>query len=131
MPVVDASLLVAATTDAGAEGIWAEEIVAAGNLVAPHLVLVETANILCRLEATGHLSKLEATAAHRDLLRLDLELVPYEPLAERVWELRANLTSYDAWHVALAEALDLPLATLDARMSRAPGPECEFPVPPG
>jgi len=131
MPIVDASLLVAATTDAGAEGIWAEEIVAAGNLVAPHLVLVETANILCRLEATGHLSKLEATAAHRDLLRLDLELVPYEPLAERVWELRANLTSYDAWHVALAEALDLPLATLDARMSRAPGPECEFPVPPG
>jgi len=131
MPVVDASLLVAATTDAGAEGIWAEEIVAAGNLVAPHLVLVETANILCRLEATGHLSKLEATAAHRDLLRLDLELVPYEPVAERVWELRANLTSYNASYVALAEALDLPLATLDARMSRAPGPECEFLVPPG
>ncbi|MCH7825278.1 MAG: type II toxin-antitoxin system VapC family toxin [Acidobacteria bacterium] len=131
MPVIDASLLVAATTDAGAEGIWAEEIVAAGNLVAPHLVLVETANILRRLEAAGHLTKLEATAAHRDVLRLDLELVPYEPVADRVWELRANLTSYDAWYVALAEALDLPLATLDARMSRAPGPECEFLVPTG
>ncbi len=131
MPVVDASLLVAATTDAGPEGIWAEEIVAAGNLVAPHRVLVETANILRRLEAAGHLTKLEATAAQRDLLRLDLELVPYEPVADRVWELRANLTSYDAWYVALAEALDLPLATLDARMSRAPGPECKFLVPAG
>ena len=43
----------------------------------------------------------------------------------------SNGSTYDAWYVALAEALDLPLATLDARMSRAPGPECEFLVPPG
>ena len=46
--------------------------------------------------------------------------------SERVWELRKNLTCYDAWHVALAEAFELPLATLDRRLATASGPRCEM-----
>ena len=59
-----------------------------------------------------------------------MELYPFAPVAHRVWELRANLTSYDAWYVALAEILDFPLETLDLKLSRAPGPRCDVIVPP-
>jgi predicted nucleic acid-binding protein len=128
--VVDASLLVAATSDAGAEGQWAEDVVLAGGLVAPHLALVEATNILRRFELEGRLGRKEAGAAARDLLLFDLELVPFAPFAERVWKLRANVTSYDAWYVAVAEQFDLPLATLDRRLARASGPRCRFLLPP-
>lgn len=127
--VVDASLLVAATSDAGAEGAWAEDVLRAGGLVAPPLALVEATNILRRLEMAGKLGRVEAGAALRDLLQFDLELVPYAPFAERVWELRVNVTSYDAWYVAVAEQLDLPLATLDRRLATASGPRCRFLLP--
>ena len=69
-------------------------------------------------------------APHRDLLLLDLELFPFAPFAERVWALRGNLTSYDAWYVALAEALDCPLVTLDRKLNGAAGPACEVVTPP-
>ncbi len=128
--VVDASILVAATSDVGAEGRWAEDVVRAGNLIAPHLALVEATNILRRLELQGRLDRTEAGAAARDLLLLDLELVPFTPFAERIWELRANVTSYDAWYVAVAEQFDLPLATLDRHLARATGPRCRFLLPP-
>ena len=127
--VVDASLLVAATTDAGPEGAWSELIVENGPVVAPHLALVEAANILRRLELAEQLSTLEATSAHQDLLQMEIEVFPYEPFADRVWELRRNLTAYDGWYVALAEALELPLATLDRRLADASGPRCRFLTP--
>ena len=127
--VVDASVLVAATTDAGADGSWAEGVVARGEVIAPHLVLVEATNILRRLERSRQLTRLEATAAQRDVLDLDIVLLPFEPFAERVWELRQNVSSYDAWYVAAAEAFGVPLATLDRRLSRASGPSCRFLLP--
>ena len=127
--VVDASLLVAATVDGGSEGLWAEEIVSRDGIVAPHLVLVEATNILRRLERTKELSPLEAAVAQRDLVRLGIELLPFEPFAERVWELRRNVTSYDAWYVAIAEAFDFPFATLDLRLARSAGPSCRFLTP--
>ena len=74
---------------------------------------------------------LEANTAHRDLLRLDIEQFPYEPFASRVWELRHHVSSYDAWYVALAEALGSEVATLDKRLCRASGPTCEFLTPGG
>ncbi len=129
MPVVDASVLVAATVDAGPEGTWAEEVLVQGTLLAPHLVLAEATNILRRLEQAKRLTRLEASAAQQDLLRLDIELFPFEPFAARIWELRSNITSYDAWYVAIAEALDHPMATLDQRLARASGPSCRFLVP--
>ena len=127
--VVDASVLVAATTDSGPEGAWAEEILSQGGIVAPHLVLVEATNILRRLERSREVSPLEASAARRDIVRLAIDLLPFEPFADRVWELRRNVTSYDAWYVAIAEAFDVPLATLDRRLARAPGPSCRFLTP--
>lgn len=128
--VVDASVLVAATADSGAEGVWAEGVVSDGNLVAPDLALVEATNILRRLEAAGRLGRIEAGAAARNLLQLDLAVVPFEPFAERIWELRHNLTSYDAWYVAAAEELDIPMATVDRRLAAATGPRCTFLLPP-
>ena len=127
--VVDASFLVALLVDSGPDGRWAESIVAGVAAFAPELVLVETANVLRRLERARQITSLEATSAHRDALRLDLGLFPYEPFAPRIWALRNNLTSYDAWYVALAEALDCPLATLDLQLSRASGPACEIITP--
>ena len=128
--VVDSSVLAESLVDAGSEGEWAEAALAADARAAPELALAEASNILRRLELAGDITRLEATSAHRDLVRLDLELFPYAPLAERIWELRNNLTCYDAWYVALAEALDCPLMTLDRRLSRASGPTCEIDVPP-
>ena len=122
--VVDASVLVA---DSGAEGAWAESMVAEGPLASPELALVEASNILRRLEQAGQLSSLEAASAHGDLLQFDMELFPF---ADRVWALRHNLTCYDAWYVALAEALNCPLLTLDRRLSRANGPTCNIVTPP-
>lgn len=82
------------------------------------------------MELSGGITRLESTYAHSDLLDLGIELYPFRPFAERVWELRSNLTAYDAWYVALAEVLDWPLLTLDRRLSRATGPRCEIIVPP-
>ena len=127
--VVDASLVVAAIVDSGNEGVWAERVLEEGGIVAPHLLLVEATNVLRRLERSRELTRLEANAAHRDLLRLDVELLPFEPFAERVWALRGGVTSYDAWYVAIAETLGLPFATLDRRLARATGPSCRFVTP--
>ena len=128
--VVDASVLVAARIDSQREGFWARSSLSRTPLATPELALAEATNILRRMELSGSISRLEATAAHRDLLRLKIKRYPFAPFAGRVWELRANLTVYDAWYVALAEALDWPLLTLDRRLSRASGPRCKVIVPP-
>ena len=128
--VVDASAVVAALVDAGPDGRWAGSELAADGLAAPHLMPVEAANILRRAVLAGDLSADVAALAHDDLVELRMDLFPYEPQAQRVWELRDNLTTYDAWYVALAEALDAPLVTLDRRIARAPGHGCEVRLPP-
>ena len=95
-------------------------------LVAPEIVLFEATTILGRLERHRHISRIEANGAMRDLLRRDIELLPFAPFADRVWELRRQMSGYDAWNVAVAEAFGLPLATLDRRLCRAPGVTCRF-----
>ena len=128
--VVDASLLVGSLTDAGKEGQWCRSALDRSELAAPELASAEATNLLRRMEQSGKIYRLESTSAHGDLLDLGIELYPFRPFARRVWELRANLTAYDAWYVALAEELDWPLLTLDRRLSRATGPRCEVVVPP-
>ena len=59
-------------------------------------------------------------------MQLEIELFPFEPFAERIWDLRRTVTSYDAWYVAVAEVLGFPLATLDERLIKANGPKCKF-----
>ena len=128
--VVDASVLVAARIDSQREGSWARSAISQAPLAVPEMALAEASNTLRRLELSGTVSQPQATAAQRDLLQLNLRFHRFAPFAGRVWELRPNLTAYDAWYVALAEALQWPLYTLDRRLSRAPGPRCEVIVPP-
>lgn len=129
MLVIDASAAVALLVDAGPDGTWAEQVLTREHLLAPHLMPVEVANILRRAAARGDISADAAALAHADLLALRVDLFPYEPFAARVWELRANVTAYDAWYVALAEALGAKLATLDVALCRASGPRCGFLTP--
>jgi predicted nucleic acid-binding protein len=124
--VIDASVFVAALTDEGGDGAWAESILAAGGLNAPQLVYAESANVLRRLEAARNISRADASAAFEDLMTLSVTLHPFDAFADRIWEMRHNLTSYDAWYVAVAESLSLPLATLDARLMRAKIAKCKF-----
>jgi predicted nucleic acid-binding protein len=87
----------------------------------PHLADVEVTQALRRYVREGALDDDAAETAIQDLRALDLERHSHEPLLERVWALRENVTAYDGVYVALAEALDAPLLTCDARLSRAPG----------
>lgn len=128
--VVDASVFIAALVDEGGDGLWARSTLDEGDLAAPELALVETIDVLRRMEQRQRLSRVQAASAHEELLGMDVETFPFAPFARRVWELRASLRSYDAWYVALAESLDCPLATLDMKLSRAHGPECQMVVPP-
>jgi predicted nucleic acid-binding protein len=127
--VVDSSVVIAAILDTGAKGAWSEGILKRGDLYAPQILRVEATNVLRRLERSKGISGQEANAAFEDLIDLEVELHAFEPFAERIWELHHNVTSYDAWYVALAEALDLPLATLDGRLTKADGPKCRFLTP--
>ena len=127
--VVDASVLVAAVLDTGPDGDWARRVTTEEHLFAPQLAPAEAGNVLRRAELAREVSSLEATSGYRAVIGLQIELLHFEPFAERIWELRFNLTTYDAWYVACAEALAVPLATLDARLSQAPGPTCGFLLP--
>jgi predicted nucleic acid-binding protein len=122
-------VLVAALLDTGPHGAWAETVLATGSLHAPELAHAEATNIFRRLERAKLITTPEANAAQDDLMELDIDLFPFEPFADRIWELRHKVTSYDAWYVALAEALKLPLATLDEPLSKSNGVTCKFMVP--
>jgi len=90
-------------------------------LDAPHLIDLEIASTFRRLEAAGRVSSRRALVALDDLTALPLERHPAATLLPRIWQLRRILTAYDASYVALAEALDVPLLTTDARLARAHG----------
>ncbi len=127
--VVDASTVVAALVDTGSAGVWAEQLLQTNEVIAPSLIQVECTNVLRRLLASGQINDLNAAMAHRNLMLLPIELFSFEPFAQRVWNLRDNVSSHDAWYVAIAEQFDAPLATLDARLINAPGPDCQFMTP--
>jgi predicted nucleic acid-binding protein len=91
------------------------------SLHVPHLADVEVAQTLRRYVREGDLDSASAASALGDLRLLDLERHAHEPLLDRIWALRQNLTAYDAVYVALAEALDTTLLTCDGRLARAPG----------
>ena len=93
----------------------------AESLHAPHLIDVEVAQVLRRFSRSGHLNPDRCREALADLSDFPLTRYPHGLLLPRVWELRMNLTAYDAVYVALAEALDAPLLTRDRRLASAPG----------
>lgn len=130
MLVVDASVVVSALIGTDSDGAWASSLLLAGPLCAPHLMPVEVASVLRRAATAGDLSPDAASLAYADLLDLRVELYPFAPVAAQVWEMRANVRSYDGWYVALAELLGAPLATLDRRLANSPGLRCQFRTPP-
>jgi predicted nucleic acid-binding protein len=124
--VVDASFVVAAVLNKGPEGTWARQILLSDALAAPHLMPAEAASVLRAAVFAGLATERDASVAYLDMQAISVGLSPFEAFATRVWELRGNVSAYDAWYVALAESLNAPLATLDGRLARAPGPRCEF-----
>jgi predicted nucleic acid-binding protein len=88
---------------------------------APHLLDLEVAQVLRRYAAGGELSAARGRQALEDLAVLPIARYGHEPLLARIWQLRPNLTAYDAAYVALAEALEAPLLTRDRRLAGAPG----------
>ncbi len=122
--VCDASAVVALLLDAGPDGRWVAETLSGAGLAAPSLVMFESSNVIRRHEIDGVVGADQAAQAHADLLDLAIECWPYELVGSRVWELRMNLSSYDASYVAVAELTGAPLVTLDRRISRAPNLRC-------
>jgi predicted nucleic acid-binding protein len=122
--VVDASVLVVALADDGSDGDTARARLRGEDLAAPELLDLEVASVLRRQATSGQIDARRAEMALADLSASPLQRAPHLPLLERAWELRENLTIYDAAYVALAEALQVPLLTGDKRLARAPGPRC-------
>lgn len=129
--VVDASAVVVALVDDGPDGEWARAAMGHEALMTPAHVHVEVSSALRRAVLGGRIGRDVASLAHEDLVGLRLTTFPFESLAARVWALHPTVTAYDAAYVALAEELDVPLVTLDRRLTRAEGPTCTFLLPPG
>ncbi len=130
MLVVDSSALAGALLSHIGEGAWARESLQGHVLLAPVHVHVEVSNVLRRLVLQARLTAQIAALVHRDLLDVDLRTFGFSVVADRVWQLHPNVTAYDAACVALAEAVEVPLLTLDRRLARADGPTCDFLLPP-
>jgi predicted nucleic acid-binding protein len=126
--VVDAGVLVTALADDGPDGDLCRGRLTGQKLAAPHLVDVEVGSALRRLVRGGGVPERRARLALADLADLPVERAPAVPLLPRCWELRENVTFYDAAYVALAELLDVPLLTADERLPRASGPRCAIDV---
>ena len=126
MIVVDASAALSALLNAGP----ARRALGLEQLHAPHLIDSEVANGLRRRVAAGQLGADSGWSALDTFRRLGMTRYPVFSILDRVWELRHNLSAYDASYVAVAELLDCALVTADARLSRAPGVRCEITVVP-
>jgi len=118
--VVDTSAVLEAIAGRRPPAALVERLAADTDLHAPHLIDVEMLHALRRLTLAGALTADRAQDARTDFADLRILRYPHEPLADRAWELRHNLTAYDAVFVALAEALDAPLVTCDAGVAAAP-----------
>jgi predicted nucleic acid-binding protein len=124
--VIDASVLIDALTADGPQGQAARKAANADmDWAAPaHLITEVSSGIRGRLLGSK-ISRCRAEEAIKVLAELEIELTDVRMLLPRIWELRGNLTTYDAAYVALAEMYDCPLITQDARLSVAPGVLCE------
>lgn len=128
MIVVDASVLAPALADDGADGDRVRHRLRDEQLVAPELVDLEVLSTLRRAARAGRLDQRRSGQALDDLAVLPLRRVSHLALLPRVWELRDNLTAYDAAYVALAETLHALLLTADGAMGKASGVRCEVEV---
>ncbi|MEO5535250.1 MAG: type II toxin-antitoxin system VapC family toxin [Pseudolysinimonas sp.] len=124
--VVDASAVLTLLLEPGSRGDEVAGMLADAELHAPDHLPVEVANVVHRRRNASLLSEAESRLALDGFWALPLHLWPFEKLSERAWQLGANLSSYDAAYVALAEQLEVDLVTGDVRLSRAPGIACSI-----
>jgi predicted nucleic acid-binding protein len=123
MLVVDTSAILAALVGRPKIPGLSEALASDGDLHAPHLIDVELIHALRRLVLKGNVSEERAQDCRTDFADLAIKRYPHQPLADRMWELRHNLTAYDSAFAALSEMLGVPLVTCDARLTEAPGLE--------
>ena len=121
MLVVDTSAVLDALVAVDPASGLIERLADDGDLHAPHLIDIEVLHALRRLTARGELSDERAADARVDFGNLAVVRYPHVGLSNRIWQLRHNLTAYDAAYVALAEALEVSLVTCDRRLSEASG----------
>ncbi|MBW3663778.1 MAG: type II toxin-antitoxin system VapC family toxin [Actinobacteria bacterium] len=125
MAVLDASVLAEALTNGAEVGHRARRRLRADTTWdAPHILPAEVLSAIRGLAVGGEIDPLVAERARARLRVTRLRLHAASPFLDRIWELRTNVTVYDAWYVALAERLDVVLVTADARLAEAAGPRC-------
>ena len=129
MIVVDASVLVNVVGDDTECGDAARARLALAREVAvPDLADVETVAVLRKRWLAGDITARRFKAAVQDLVALPMVRYPTGPFMTRAYEMRANVTAYDAAYVALAEALACTLLTADGRLARAPAIACQIEI---
>ncbi|UCE31311.1 MAG: type II toxin-antitoxin system VapC family toxin [Burkholderiales bacterium] len=122
MIVVDASAALELLLNTSrAPGVAARLFAPGETLHAPHLIDLEVAQVLRRWDRIGDITAARAAQAFEDLADLPVTRYPHLVLLPRVWALRRNATAHDAAYLALAEALDATLVTLDAALAAIPG----------
>lgn len=126
MIVIDASALAPALSDQGPDGELVRRRIEGETLAAPELIDLEVASILRRGARAGRLNDALCREALFDLARMPLQRASHLPLLSRIWELRDNLTAYDAAYVALAEAIGASVLTADGKLKRASGMRCQI-----
>jgi len=119
--VVDTSAVIGVLAGQPRVARLVDRVINDGDLHAPHLIDVEFQHALRRLVVARAINDDRAADARMDFADLTIVRYPHVFLADRMWELRHNVTAYDAAFLALAEALGAPLVTCDARLARAPG----------
>jgi predicted nucleic acid-binding protein len=126
MLVVDTSAVLAALAARPSDPALVKRLADDSDLRAPHLIDIEILNALRGLVRGGQLSEHRAQDVRTDVDDLAITRYGHQPLADCVWAWRDNLTAYDAAFVALADALEVPLVTCDARLANAPGVTAEL-----
>jgi predicted nucleic acid-binding protein len=126
--VVDASIISSVVADSGPDGGRYRDRIRGEQLAAPDLLRIEVLSVLRRQLRAGTIDETQAANAVNDLLDLPIAVFATQSLLRRGWELRSNVTAYDACYVALAETIGCTLLTADARLARAPGAACPIEV---
>jgi len=129
MIVVAASAVLAVLLRTEEAAVLTERLLDRGEtLHAPHLLDLEVTQVTRRYLLAGDLDESRGAEILHDLADLPLTRYSHAPMVSRIWELRENVTAYDAAYLALAEALDAPLLTRDAKLARAPGHEASVEI---
>ena len=125
MLIVDASCLISVLTGSGSFNMISDFMKINSEQCAPHIIEVETLNVIRRAFLNGQIDGTTANQAVEDLRNWPGERFSHVGLIERAWELKHNLRGWDAFYVALAESLDAPLITLDSKLAKIKGLACK------